>query len=327
VALCGRPVPGAQRPAPGAQRPVYGAAGAHPGNSLLAASPLGPIIRLVARNRRLDLGKLLLALPTLFTLASTFCGFYSMLIAAHAETATDFLAAVWMLGFAAVLDGVDGRVARWTKTESEFGEQLDSLSDMIAFGAAPAWLLYHWGLFELGPFGFVVSFVFVAAVAIRLARFTATQEEEYDRNFFIGLPCPMAAMLLVTAVGVYTGFYGVDHATGPAQLLVASALVIVGLLMVSNLRFRSHRSLKRGRKTLVRLVLVLVAVTYISLVTRLEVGLLFFCLTYMAYHMAVWSLNLERRIASRLSNRHGDSIVDLMLDDDVDEEDDLAPLG
>jgi len=131
-------------------------------------------------------------LPNLFTTASLFCGFTSIVQGMNHR----FDLAAMLCFFALIFDSLDGRVARWTGTTSAFGEQYDSLSDMVSFGAAPALIMYEWALKGLGKFGWVAAFVYVAGAALRLARFN-TNLGAVDKRFFQGLPSPAAAAMVV----------------------------------------------------------------------------------------------------------------------------------
>ncbi|HEV7815821.1 MAG TPA: CDP-diacylglycerol--serine O-phosphatidyltransferase, partial [Janthinobacterium sp.] len=133
-------------------------------------------------------------LPNAFTTAALFCGFYAIVMAMNQK----FEHASWAIFIAMILDGLDGRVARLTNTQSEFGAQYDSLSDMVSFGAAPALVIYEWSLRGLGKLGWLAAFVYCAGGALRLARFN-TNIEVVDKRFFQGLPSPAAA-------GIVAGF-------------------------------------------------------------------------------------------------------------------------
>ena len=131
-------------------------------------------------------------LPNAFTTGALFCGFYAIVMSMNLR----FEHAAWALFIAMVLDGLDGRVARLTNTQSEFGAQYDSLSDMVSFGAAPALVIYEWSLRGLGKIGWIAAFIYCAGAAIRLARFN-TNIEVVDKRFFQGLPSPAAAALVI----------------------------------------------------------------------------------------------------------------------------------
>lgn len=172
-------------------------------------------------------------LPNLFTTAALFSGFYAITAAINGR----FELAVVAIFAAMVLDGLDGRVARLTNTQSEFGAQYDSMSDLISFGAAPALVMYVWSLSSLGKLGWVGAFVHCAGGALRLARFN-TQLGTADKRYFQGLPSPAAAAILAGYiwVGVEYGFEGKSVAMVSLVLTV-----LTGLLMVSNVRYHSFK--------------------------------------------------------------------------------------
>lgn len=179
-------------------------------------------------------------LPNLFTTAALFAGFYAVL----AATQDRFEAAALAIFAAMILDGFDGRVARITNTQTEFGAQYDSLSDMVAFGVAPALVAYHWALAGLGKLGWLAAFVYTAAAALRLARFN-TQIGIADKRYFQGLASPSAAAIIASGIWTATDLQ-IDGASLSwlAAFLTASA----GLLMVSNFRYLSFKQLSlQGR--------------------------------------------------------------------------------
>ncbi|KUO98393.1 hypothetical protein AR274_02885, partial [Stenotrophomonas maltophilia] len=181
-------------------------------------------------------------LPNLFTTAGLFAGFYAIIAAANG----DFVNASIAVFVAAVMDGLDGRVARLTGTSSEFGVQYDSLADLVSFGMAPALVMYHWSLswlkFDdplLGRVGWAVAFLYAACAALRLARFN-TQVAVVDKRWFVGLASPAAAGLMMSFVWAFAdGNLGWD---GNQLRYVALAVTIVAaLLMVSRIRFWSFK--------------------------------------------------------------------------------------
>jgi len=178
-------------------------------------------------------------LPNLFTSAALFAGFYAIINAING----DFAAAGLAIFFGQLLDGVDGRVARMTNTQSKFGQEFDSLSDMVTFGVAPAIIVFMWCLSDLGKLGWAVAFIYVASAAIRLARFNA-QAESTDNRFFIGLASPPAATLVASSVwlGSDLGF-GAENM--PFIMVIAMALLTsaVGFLMVMNVRYHSFKGI------------------------------------------------------------------------------------
>jgi CDP-diacylglycerol--serine O-phosphatidyltransferase len=183
-------------------------------------------------------------LPNLFTLGALFGGFYAVVMAMNGR----FENASIGIFVAAVLDSLDGRVARMTNTQSAFGEQMDSLSDMVSFGAAPALIMYEWALKGLGKAGWIAAFVYCACAALRLARFN-TNIGIVDKRFFQGLPSPAGAALVIGFVWVMddAGYEGVFSIPGLAWAALAFTLY-AGLTMVTNVPFYSFKdvSLKRS---------------------------------------------------------------------------------
>ena len=196
----------------------------------------------------------LYVLPTLFTVGNLFCGYLSVWNSINSS----FEWAAGLVFIAAVLDGLDGRVARMTNTASEFGEQYDSLADVISFGMAPAILLYFWGLSgdpDLKRLGFMVSFLFVVCGSMRLARFNI-QTHVVDKRYFVGLPIPMAAA--VPAGLVLARPEAHLNRLGLSLLLAMTAGL--SYLMVSTIRYRSFKDLDLKRKRPVGVLLVIALV-------------------------------------------------------------------
>ena len=178
-------------------------------------------------------------LPTLFTVGNMFCGYACAIFAMRGELTT----AAPFIGVAVVLDMLDGRIARMTRTSSAFGLELDSLADVISFGIAPALLAFAWGLSELGRFWWAAGFVYVTAAAMRLARFNLqSTAAQADKRYFVGMPSPAAAGLIAATI-----FAWPDPLTGIARAVAAVLIVLVpAALMVSTMRFRSFKSINFG---------------------------------------------------------------------------------
>jgi CDP-diacylglycerol---serine O-phosphatidyltransferase len=179
-------------------------------------------------------------LPNLFTTGGLFAGFYAIIAASQGRFG---IACVAVL-VAGLLDGIDGRVARLTNTQSEFGVQYDSLADLISFGLAPALVMYHWALGSMrldgavpGKIGWIAAFLYVACAALRLARFNS-QAGHVDKRWFIGLASPAAAGLMVTFVWAFHDFEfrGMD-----LRYLALAVTVVAALLMVSRWRWFSFK--------------------------------------------------------------------------------------
>jgi CDP-diacylglycerol--serine O-phosphatidyltransferase len=203
--------------------------------------------------RRLDLKKTLFLLPNMITLTSIFCGFDSIRTSAHATGEDDFYRAALLIVFAMFFDTLDGRVARATKTQSAFGLQIDSLADVVSFGVAPSMLVYEWTLHRLGTTGVVVSFLFTACGAVRLARFNVLTMGEAGKptkpgKYIVGLPIPGAAGILVAIIVANHAAAGVMGRAEYASVILG---VTIGLsfLMVSTIRFRSFKDVKLNVRT------------------------------------------------------------------------------
>ncbi len=204
-------------------------------------------------------------LPNLFTTAALFSGFYAIVSSIHGH----FEAAAIAVFVAMVLDSVDGRVARLTHTESEFGAEYDSLSDMVSFGIAPALVMYEWalaGMANLGwvpaKLGWLAAFVYTAGTALRLARFN-TQIGSADKRYFMGLPSPSAAAVMVGLVWV-----GDDLGMRGNQLLWLAFVITVatGMLMVSNILYYSFKNVDlKGRVPFVALLAIVMALVFASI--------------------------------------------------------------
>ncbi len=179
-------------------------------------------------------------LPNLVTTAALFSGFYAIVAGMNDK----FEIASIAVFVAMILDGLDGRVARWTNTQSEFGEQYDSLSDLISFGLAPGLVMYQWALADMrdvslswGKVGWMAAFIYVACAALRLARFNV-QIEEVDKRYFIGLPSPSAAAIVV---GMVWMFHDMDISGKSVQIPALLMIISAGLLMVSNVKYNSFK--------------------------------------------------------------------------------------
>lgn len=171
-------------------------------------------------------------LPNLITTGAMFSGFYAIVAAMNGR----FAAAGVAVYVAMFLDAADGRVARMTSSESAFGAQYDSLSDLVAFGVAPALVAFSWALSGLGKAGWVVTFIYMACAALRLARFNAAASE--DHSSFTGLPSPAAAALIASSVWLWSEAAGASPGTVP-QAGTAAVALAAGLLMVSNYKYVS----------------------------------------------------------------------------------------
>ncbi len=224
------------------------------------------------RRRKVDLKKTLFILPNLITVSSIFCGFYSIVLSGRAESDDDFYRASLMLVFAIIFDMLDGRVARMTKTQSAFGLQIDSLADVVSFGAAPAQLVYKWTLYRAGTAGLVISFLFLACGAIRLARFNVLAMGENGKpskpsKYIVGLPIPGAAGVLISLVIANHAVSGTLGSPAFVGLMIALTLFL-SFLMVSTVRFRSFKDLKPNKRTFALVSFALLSSIAISIQTK-----------------------------------------------------------
>ncbi|MCG2608205.1 MULTISPECIES: CDP-diacylglycerol--serine O-phosphatidyltransferase [unclassified Acinetobacter] len=212
--------------------------------------------------------------PNLITTAALLSGFYSIIASMNG----DFIHAIYAIFLAALFDGLDGRVARAIGAQSPFGEQFDSLSDLLAFGVAPAILMYSWCLHDLGRIGLAACFVYTACAAFRLARFNV-QIGVVDKRYFIGVASPLAAVIIITLIWVAQDFPQIfDVREFGIQLFNAIAIIAVGLLMISNIKYYSFKTFDRKRVPFFVLpiaVFIFAAITY-----NIPVGIMVISIIY-----------------------------------------------
>jgi CDP-diacylglycerol--serine O-phosphatidyltransferase len=248
----------------------------HDGDQALADSDDAP-----PRPRR----KGIYILPNLFTLAALFGGFYAIVMAMNGR----FEQSAIGIFCAMVLDSLDGRVARMTNTQSTFGEQMDSLSDMVSFGAAPALIIYEWALKGLGKLGWIAAFVYCSCAALRLARFN-TNLAVVDKRFFQGLPSPAAAALVMGFIWLMDdlGFKGAREGEWLQWTAFAFALY-AGLTMVTNVPFYSFKdvSFKRSVPFIV-IVAIALGIAFITLHPPLVLFGLFVIYGLSGYGVYAW---------------------------------------
>ncbi|GBL04631.1 CDP-diacylglycerol--serine O-phosphatidyltransferse [Glaciecola sp. KUL10] len=207
-------------------------------------------------------------LPNLLTTAGLFSGFYAVVMSMN----NHFESAAIAIFIAMVFDGLDGRVARITNTQSDFGAEYDSMADMVSFGMAPALVAYNYGLTELGKIGWLAAFIYVAGAALRLARFN-TQVGTADKRFFQGLASPAAAALVAGMVWV-----GVDYDIDGNELGLIVALVtgLSGILMVSNFKYNSFKEVDwHGKVPFVAILVVLLIFVIVSTAPSLVLFIVF----------------------------------------------------
>jgi CDP-diacylglycerol--serine O-phosphatidyltransferase len=242
----------------------------------------------------MNLRKTYFILPNLFTLSSVFCGFFSVTLSAGGASAEALYQAALAICFGFFFDTFDGRVARLTKTQSQLGMELDSLSDVVTFGVAPAMLVFKWGLSKFGIWGVLISFLFVAAGALRLARFNVlTQHESKPGKFIVGLPIPASAAVIVSLVVV-------NHKVGgsfiyASQASLAVLVCVLSYLMVSRIRFRSFKDLTINRRSVS--VTCLLVIAGIAIAVKLRASFIFVAMmsAYIGLGLAEEVLFFRRR--------------------------------
>jgi len=221
-------------------------------------------------------------LPSMFTIGNMFCGYACIVFAMRGE----FHTAAPFIGIAFVMDALDGRIARLTGATSAFGIQLDSLADVISFGMAPAILSFAWGLHQLGRWGWAICFLFVAAAALRLARFNIQTTAAPDKRYFVGMPSPAAAS--VPAATVFAWPYRIDDTTIALPLVLV--VLVPAVLMVSTVRFRSFKDLNLGwRRSYVPLFIVVVAVAAVAAEPRIMLAVCAYAYLLSAFAGMAWT--------------------------------------
>ncbi len=230
-------------------------------------------------------------LPNLFTTGALFAGFYAIVQAMNSK----FEYAAVAIFIAMVLDGLDGRVARLTHTQSEFGAEYDSLSDMVSFGVAPSLLMYEWAFRDLGKIGWFAAFIYCAGTALRLARFN-TNIDVVDKRYFQGLPSPAAAALVAGFVWVMgdIGYVGQE-----LRWYAAALTVFAGLSMVSNVLFYSFKDFNMRKS--VPFIAIFVLALFFILISSYPPGVLFFIfLGYALSGYVSWLLKMRKPPAKPL---------------------------
>lgn len=243
--------------------------------------------------------------PNLVTTGAMFAGFYGIIASIHGQYAT----AGMSIFVAQLLDGLDGRVARLTSTETKFGKEYDSLSDMVAFGLAPAIVVYQWGAARLAEFGWLPgklgwlsAFVYAVAAALRLARFNA-MPRSVDQTYFEGLPSPPAAAMVASMVWLGTDLGWTGYSTLVAGFLITTA---AGLLMVSRLAYYSFKEISSSGRVPFTYVL-LIPLTFVLIALNPPLVLFFLATTYALSGpaMALWRMHRRRSRRARRGDAGG----------------------
>lgn len=269
----------------------------------------------------MKLRDLMFVLPNLFTVSSIFCGFYAMTLCAGDASPPQLYQAALAIFFGIFFDGFDGRVARLTKTQSLFGQELDSLADVVTFGAAPALLVWKWALSGLGIVGIIAAFCFAACGALRLARFNVLairSPHGGGGSFFVGMPIPFAAAGVISMVIAFENARGgalPDEARWP----VAGVVLFLALLMVSTVRYRTFKDARPNPKTAVVLVSVIVVGVVIGVLSHPAWVLVAYFALYMLSGLFESALMLRKYLVERRATATG-SIADV-IDEDEEEGD------
>ncbi len=266
-------------------------------------------------------------LPNAFTVSSIFCGIYAMSLVSGQPTSDSFFRAALAIVFGMLFDGVDGRVARLTKTESDFGMQLDSLADVITFGAAPALLLYKWALEPLGFAGLFIAFSFAACGALRLARFNVLEMrgQKGSSDFFVGLPIPLAAGMAVSIVIAHNRGFG-DQL--PPAWPVAAMTLLLSFLMVSTVRYRTFKKAKLSRRSLgmaglLATTALVIAVQYRASFAFVTLASLYVVMGLVEGVVGFGRRRAERRAAARAAAMTSGRVASVEDEEDEDEDDEL----
>lgn len=257
------------------------------------------------------LGMYIYILPNMMTIANLFCGFISVIYSIQGN----YTAAAVAVVIAAVFDQLDGRLARLTHATSKFGAELDSLCDLVSFGFAPAMLMYLWALQPYGRLGMMACFLFVACGALRLARFNV-QVDVVEKNYFQGLPIPMAAGILTTA---YLAFNDQGWTPDRWRILLFAMVILMAFVMVSNFRYRSFKDLDlKERKAFKYLVAALVVLVVVAMYPEVMLFVLFLTYGTLGAVFGVMQLGKKRRMMK--ANAYAPEIKE--KDQDLQEEQD-----
>jgi CDP-diacylglycerol--serine O-phosphatidyltransferase len=227
-------------------------------------------------------------LPNLFTVGALFAGFYAIV----AATKGHFDLAAIAIFVAMVLDGLDGRIARLTHSQSEFGAQMDSLSDMVCFGVTPALVMYSWSLFALGKLGWLAAFMYTVCTALRLARFNS-QAESTNKRYSQGLTTTAAAGFIASIIWVATEL----NYSGPSlSILIFVVMIVVALLKVSTIRYRSFKDFDvRGKVPFIGVILLVLIFVLISYRPPFTFLLIFTAYVVSGPIETIWNLRRKKR--------------------------------
>ncbi|MDY0232978.1 MAG: CDP-diacylglycerol--serine O-phosphatidyltransferase [Sulfurimonas sp.] len=233
--------------------------------------------------------KLIYILPNLFTAASIFSGVFSIISAVNGN----FEKAAWLIMLSLIFDGLDGRVARLTNTCSKFGVEFDSLADMVAFGVAPAFLIYMFVGFEFGRFGIVTSALFVIFGAIRLARFNVMTSSS-EPSVFIGVPIPTAAVFVSLLVLLFNKYnFHIDYG-----IIIMFLAILVSILMISNIRYPSFKKIDFTPKHAMKFFITILLILFLIFMYPIE-GFSFIFIVYILYGIIRAMILLPKRVIKK----------------------------
>ncbi|MEW6430625.1 MAG: CDP-diacylglycerol--serine O-phosphatidyltransferase [Myxococcota bacterium] len=273
----------------------------------------------------MKLRDLMFVLPNLFTVSSIFCGFYAMTLCTGDASPTQLYQAALAIFFGIFFDGFDGRVARLTKTQSMFGQELDSLADVVTFGAAPALLVWKWALQPLGILGVFVAFLFAACGALRLARFNVLairSPGSSSGRFFVGMPIPFAAAGVISMIIAFQNARG-----GPlpeeARWPVLGVVTFLALLMVSTVRYRTFKDVKPSPKMAALLISIIAAGVAIAAVSHPAWVLVTYFGLYLLSGLIESGFMLRRYFAEKKASA---SLADVIDEDEEEGESGEAPV-
>ena len=266
----------------------------------------------------MKLRDLMFVLPNLFTVSSIFCGFYAMTLCAGEAGPVQLYQAALAIFFGMFFDAFDGRVARLTKTQSLFGQELDSLADVVSFGAAPALLVWKWALAGLGIVGVLAAFLFAACGALRLARFNVLAIKSPHggaSNFFVGMPIPFAACGVISMIIAFQNARG-GSLPDDARWPVLGVTVFLALLMVSTVRYRTFKDVKPNPRSAAVLVGVIVTGVVVGVLSHPAWVLVTYFGLYLLSGLVESALMLRKYLFER---RAAATAIADVIDEDEDE--------
>lgn len=279
---------------------------------------------------QINLRKAMFVLPNLFTLSSIFLGFYAITLCVGEASPAQLYQAALAIFFAMFFDAFDGRVARMTKTQSDFGMELDSLADVVSFGVAPALLVYKWALAPLGFVGLALSAIYASCGALRLARFNvlANRGDKGASRFFVGLPIPLAAGAIVSLVMAHYRAFG--SPTIPAtRVPIAVVVALLSFLMVSTVRYRTFKDVHISPKSLTVFGCLCAAGVAVGIFTQASFVIVVYMGAYIVLGLAETVVLLRHRPAPAAAALPPSVQAELAADealepDDLEDEDDGA---